>query len=391
MENNLEIFLDFENGSPLSKEILKEMEPYYYLKGYGHSALTHKKGWEAYGIIEENLKEIANLLGTQSEKLHLTHDGVEAANLAILGLETLKDKSKKILISKIEPLHFQYPVEEMEKKGVEVIKIPVDGEGFIDEDFLFQNLDENTYLLIFSWINHEIGTIQKFEEISKKAKDKIKDLVILADLSDTLGRIPFKLDDLPIDMAIFFGYKIYGPKGIGLLYKKKEIKLKPLIFGPFSTQPLWPGEENIPALVGFKFALKNLMENFKEKEKKLKELQKILISGLLSIPHTILNGPKEKRAPDNINISFLGCEGEALTVELSDMGIYLSSGSACTRRILQPSHVLLAIGKKYEEAHGSLLLKLWHHHTREEMDYVLKCFSKAVERIRKISGFKGGV
>ncbi|MEJ5166183.1 MAG: cysteine desulfurase family protein [Thermoanaerobaculia bacterium] len=386
----MEVYLDFENGCPLPQEVLEEMLPYFNEKGFGHSALTHKRGWEAYGIIEENTKEIAELLGTESNKIYFAHDAVEGANLAILGLEP-KDKRNKILISKIEPLHFQYPVEEMKKRGFEVIKVPVDREGFLDEELLFKNIDENTHLFIFSWINHEIGTVQNFEEICKKVKEKYPTIYILSDLSDTTGRIPFKINDLPIDMAIFSGYKIYGPKGIGILYKKSEVKLNPLIYGPFSTQPLWPGEENIPAIVGLKKALKILIENYRENQLKIKKYQEKLMKGLLQIPHTFLNGSKEKRAFDNVNISFLGCEGEAMTVELSDMGIYISSGSACTRRILQPSHVLLALGKKYEEAHGSLLMKLWPYHKEEEIEYVIDTFPKAVERIRKISGFKGGL
>ncbi len=386
----MEVYLDFENGCPLPEEVLNEMLPFFNKKGFGHSALTHKKGWEAYGIIEESAKEIANLLGAEPNKVNFTHDLVEAANLSILGLEP-KDKRNKILISKIEPLHFQYPVEELGKKGFEVIKIPVDSEGFLDEDFLFKNLDEKTHLFVFSWINHEIGTIQRFEEICKRVKEKFPFVYIISDLSDTVGKINFKLNDNPTDVAIFSGYKIYGPKGIGVLYKKSDVKINPIIFGPFSTQPLWPGEENIPAIIGFRYALKNLIKNFNKNSEKLKKLQKKLTDRLLNIPHTILNGSKSMRAFDNVNISFFGCEGEALTVELSDYGIYISSGSACTRRILQPSHVLLALGKKYEEAHGSLLMKLWPYHSEEEIDYVIETFPKAVERIRKISGFKGGL
>lgn len=383
------VYLDFENGCPLPEEVLNEMLPYFNKKGYGHSALTHKRGWEAYGIIEENTKEIAEALGTESNKIYFTHDSTEAANLAILGLEP-RDKKNKILISKIEPLYFQYPAEELSRRGLEVVKIPVSSEGFLDEEFLFKNLDEKTYLFIFSWINHEIGTIQDYERICRKVKEKYPFVYILSDLSDTIGRIPFKLDELPTDIGVFSGYKIYGPKGVGVLYKKGDVKLNNLIFGAFSTQPLWPGEENIPAIVGLRKSLQLVINNFEENKKKIEKMQKRLIEGLLEIPHTSLNGSREKRGMDNVNISFLGCEGEAMTVELSDMGIYISSGSACTRRILQPSHVLLALGKKYEEAHGSLLMKLWPYHTEKEIDYVINSFPKAVERIRKISGFKGG-
>lgn len=385
----MEVYLDLENGCPLPEKTLKEMLPFFSEKGYGHSALTHNKGWESYRIIEENLKKISKILKVEPENLNITPDGVSASNLAILGFRS-EDKRKKILISSIEPLHFIYPAEEMQKFGFEVLKIPVDKEGFVNEDFLFENLDDNTLLLILSWANHEIGTIQNFEEIINKVKEKSPKTIIISDLSDVLGRISFNLNKLPIDLGVIFSHKIYGPKGIGVLYKKKNLNLKALLFGPYSTQPLWPGEENIPAIVGFSVALEDIINNFEENAKKIKNLQEKLISGLLNIPHTVLNGSRERRTIDNVNISFFGCEGEALTVELSDMGIYISSGSACTRRILQPSHILLALGKKYEEAHGSLLMKIWQYHSEEEIDYVLENFPRAVERIRKISGFKGG-
>lgn len=386
----MEVYLDLENGCPLPEKVLKEMLPFLREKGYGHSALTHNKGWETYRIIEENLKKISQILGLEPENLNITPDGVSASNLAILGFRN-EEKRKKILISSIEPLHFIYPAEEMQKFGFEVIRIPVDKEGFINENFLFENLDDKTLLLILSWINHEIGTIQNFEEILKKVKEKSPKTIIISDLSDVIGRILFNLNTLPIDLGVIFSHKIYGPKGIGILYKKKNINLETLLFGPYSTQPLWPGEENIPSIVGFRVALEDIIKNIEENTRKIKHLQEKLISGLLNIPYTVLNGSREKRVQDNINISFFGCEGEALTVELSDMGIYISSGSACTRRILQPSHVLLSIGKKYEEAHGSLLMKIWQYHKEEEINYILENFPRAVERIRKISGFKGGL
>ncbi|MCW3993143.1 MAG: aminotransferase class V-fold PLP-dependent enzyme, partial [Candidatus Bathyarchaeota archaeon] len=212
--------------------------------------------------------------------------------------------------------------------------------------------------------------------------------VFHTDASDAYGKIPFAARDLNVDLATISSYKILGPRGIGVLYVKEGITIKRILEGQIGTQKLWPGVENTPSIVGFAKASELAFHNFEENANHMRRLRDKLIDGIVGKTSDVrLNGPEgNKRAPDNVNISFLRCEGEALTIELSLNGVYVSSGSACTRRLLQPSHVLVAIGRKFVEAHGSILMKVTRQHTEEDIDYVLEVIPKAVQRIRGIVG-----
>jgi len=192
-------------------------------------------------------------------------------------------------------------------------------------------------------------------------------------------------------MATVSSYKILGPRGIAALYVREGVEVERLLEGQLGTQRLWPGVENVPLIVGFQKASELIFRDFDGKTSHMRHLRDRLMDGILnSISETLLNGPREERAPDNVNISFLGCEGEALTIELSLRGVYVSSGSACTRRLLQPSHVLTAIGRRPEEAHGSILMKVSWLHSDEDVDYVLRVLPEAVERLRGLSPLKEG-
>jgi cysteine desulfurase len=212
------------------------------------------------------------------------------------------------------------------------------------------------------------------------------------DASDAYGRIPENVDDLGVDLLTLSSYKILGPRGVGVLYVREGVSVERLLEGQIGTQNLWPGVENVPLIMGFLKASELAFKNFDENISHMKRLRDKLTSGILEkISETVLNGPRgAERAPDNVNISFLHCEGESLTIELSLKGVYVSSGSACTRLILQPSHVLTAIGREFEEAHGSVLMKVTRYHTKEDIEHVLKVFPEAVKRLREISSIKGG-
>lgn len=384
-----EVYLDFENSSPVLPEVVDAMLPYLRDCGYGNPALTHKPGWEAYEAIREALEEIAGYIRASSpEELNFTNSDTEANNLALLGGFSANRKlGKRVVISKIEPLSILFSAHMLKKNGVEVVEVPVDGQGFILEDELSKSVDSETVLVSIGLVNHEIGTIQPIKELVEVVKDRNPHTIFHTDASDAYGKIPFDVEHLGVDMATLCSHKIQGPRGIGALYVKEGVKVNRIIEGQLGTQSLWPGVENTPAIVGFQAASRLAFENLHEKMQRLKGFRDRLITETLeTIPETLLNGPRgDKRAPDNINISFLRCEGEALTIELSLKGVYVSSGSACTRRILQPSHVLLAIGRKYEEAHGSLLMKLSSRYNKEDIDYVLKVLPQAVWRLRSIS------
>lgn len=385
-----EVYLDVENSSMVPTEVVEAMLPYFNQRAYGNPTLTHKPGWEAFEAIMESAHKIAGFLGCKNlEEVNFTPGETEANNLALLGAALqMRDKGKKVVISEVEPLSVLHVAEMLTKYGFTLTKIPVDEEGFIDLERLKEVVDSETVLVSLSAVNHEIGTIQPIKEAQKIVKDKNPNAIFHTDASDAFGKTPFNVQDQGVDMATISSYKILGPRGIGALYVKEGVNIERILEGQIGTQKLWPGVENTPLIVGFAKASELAFKNFEENVKHMRGLRDKLINGIFEkIANVRLNGPKgEKRAPDNANISFLRCEGEALTIELSLNGVYVSSGSACTRRLLQPSHVLVAIGRKFEEAHGSILMKVTRYHTEEDIDYVLDVLPKAVERLRGITG-----
>jgi len=389
-----EVYLDFENSAPVPEEVVREMLPYFNVKAYGNPTLTNKPGWEAYETIISSAKKIARYIGAKSlEEINFLPGETEANNLAILGtVYKRKGQGNKIIISEIEPLSIIHVCKMLEKSGFRVEKIPVDGEGFINLEWLKEKVDNNTIMVSVSSVNNEIGTIQPIREALDIVKSKKGEIIFHTDISDAYGRIDFDLSRIPVDLATISSYKILGPRGIGALYVREDVKIERILEGQIGTQKLWPGIENTPLIVGFSKASELAFENFEQNINHMRRLRDKLIDGILnSISGTLLNGPSGgKRSPDNVNISFLKCEGESLTIELSLKGVYVSSGSACTRRALQPSHVLTAIGRRFEEAHGSILMKVTRYHTDEDVDYVLKAIPAAVDRLRKIYGSMGG-
>ena len=385
-----EVYLDIENSSVVPEEVIESMLPYYNQRAYGNPTLTHKPGWEAFETIMESSQEIATFLGCKTlEEVNFTPGETEANNLALMGTAlSTKAKGKKIVISQIAPLSVLHVADMLTKQGFTAVKIPVDGEGFIDLEKLEGAIDKETILVSLAAVNHEIGTIEPIKEALEIVKDRNPETIFHTAASDAYGKIQFDVKELDVDLATVSSYKILGPRGIGALYVKEGVNVERILEGQIGTQKLWPGVENTPLIVGFAKASQLAFQNFKENVDHMRGLRDKLINGIIGeIPDVTLNGPKcDKRAPDNVNISFLRCEGEALTIELSLNGVYVSSGSACTRRLLQPSHVLVAIGREFVEAHGSVLMKVTRCHTEEDINYVLEVIPKAVKRIRGIVG-----
>ncbi len=385
-----EVYLDSENSSRVPDEVVRAMLPYFNESSYGNPTITHKPGWEAYEAIMDSAGKIARSIGAEPEEITFTPGETEANNLALMG-SLWKRKGGKIVISEIEPLSVTNVCQMLEERGFKVAKVPVDGEGFVDLEKLKEEVDGETRLVSIAAVSNEIGTIEPIREALEIVKDRSPGAIFHTDASDAYGRIPFDVGELGVDMATLSSYKISGPRGIGALYVREGVEVGRILEGQIGTQRLWPGVENTPLIVGFAAASRMAFDGFEANVSHMRRLRDRLIDGILSgVEDTRLNGPRgDKRAPDNVNISFLRCEGEALTIELSLKGVYVSSGSACTRRILQPSHVLTAIGRRFEEAHGSILMKVTRHHTDEDMDYVLEAIPKAVERLRAIYGSMG--
>jgi len=388
-----EVYLDNENSTVVPKEVVEAMIPYYSQRAYGNPTLTHKPGWEAFETIMESAQIISKFMGAKIlEEITFTPGETEANNLALMSSAfAMKNKGKKIVISEIEPINVLHVAEMLQKFGFATVKISVDKEGFVDLAKLQETVDKDTVLVSLSAVNNEIGTIQPIKEARDIVKDKNPETLFHTDASDAYGRIPLNVQDLKVDMATVSSYKILGPRGMGALYVREGVNLERILEGQIGTQKLWPGIENTPLIVGFTKASELAFQNFESNVNRMRRLRDKLVSGIFEkLSEVKLNGPKgDKRAPDNANMSFLRCEGEALTIELSLAGIYVSSGSACSRRLLQPSHVLVAIGRRFSEAHGSILMKTIRTHTDEDIAYVLEALPKAVNRIRGIVGSTG--
>jgi cysteine desulfurase len=388
-----EVYLDIENSSAVPREVVEAMLPYYGQLAYGNPTLTHKPGWEAFETIMESSQRVASFLKCKNlEEVNFTPGETEANNLAIMGTAlSIREKSKRIVVSEVEPINVLHVVDMLQKSGFTATKIPVDREGFLNLDRLNEAVNHDTAIVSLSTVNHEIGTVQPIKEAVEIVQDRNKETVFHTDASDAYGKIPFDVRDLDVDLATLSSYKILGPRGIGCLYVKEGVDLERILEGQIGTQRLWPGVENTPLIVGFTKASELAFQDFDENVERMKKLRDKLVDGITKrVVDIEVNGPRgAKRAPDNANISFLRCEGEALTIELSLNGVYVSSGSACSRRLLQPSHVLVAIGKKFDQAHGSILMKVSRVHTEEDINYALEVIPKAVDRIRGISGSTG--
>jgi cysteine desulfurase len=394
LHNNLthEVYLDNENSSIVPQEVLDAMLPYWNKKAYGNPTLTHKPGWEAFETIMNAANKISRYIGAKNlEELTFTPGETEANNIAIQGAAFLqKTKGKKIVISEIEPINVIQTAALMSKFGFTTTKIPVNNEGFLNLKKLSEAIDNETILVSIASVNNEIGTIQPIKEAIDIVKDKNPQTLFHTDASDAYGRIPLNVENLGVDIATVSSFKIQGPRGMGALYVKDGINLERIIEGSIGTQKLWPGIENTPLIVGFTKASELAFENFEATTTKMRLLRDKLVEGIFAnLVDLRFNGPKNKRSPDNANISILRAEGEALTIELSLNGVYVSSGSACSRRLLQPSHVLIAIGRIFEEAHGSILMKTTRYHTEDDISYVLSVLPTAVNRIRGIVGSTG--
>jgi cysteine desulfurase len=388
-----EVYLDNENSCIVPQQVVDAMLPYFNKTAYGNPTLTHKPGWEAFEVIMNSFQKISKYMGAKIlEEITFTPSETEANNLAIMGsCFAQQNKGKKIVISEIEPINVLQVSEMMGKYGFSTTKIPVDHEGFINLEKLKEAVDKETILVSISAVNNELGTIQPIKEAVDIVKAQNPQTLFHTDASDAYGRIPINVQYLKVDLATVSSYKIQGPRGMGALYLRDGVNMERILEGQIGTQKLWPGVENTPLIVGFTKASELAFENFETNRAKMRMLRDKLVDGIFSeLGDLRFNGPRgDKRSPDNANISILRAEGEALTIELSLRGVYVSSGSACSRRLLQPSHVLIAIGRIFEEAHGSILMKVTRSHTEEDIAYVLSVLPTAVNRIRGIVGSTG--
>lgn len=395
------IYLDHAATTPLHPKVLKAMMP-YLTREYGNAGAIYDLGRRAKSAIDTARATIAKLVGAKPQEIIFTAGGTESDNLAILGYaraHSLKGKSKgHIITTNIEHHAVLDACRALEGEGYEVTYLPVNRDGLISVEQVTQAIHKDTILISIMYANNEIGTIMPITAIGKKLKlinaaRQARQLPIIAfhtDACQAAGYLNINVNDLLVDMMTVNGSKLYGPKGIGFLYRRHSISLTPLIYGGGQEFGLRSGTENVASIVGLSQAL-SIAGRIRNREvKRLSALRDKFISAVLArIPRTLLNGHPQKRLPNNINISILGIEGESAVLYLDAQGIACATGSACTAANLEPSYVITALGKNHERAHGSLRLTLGRGTTQKDLDRALKVLVKTAARLRQISTLGG--
>lgn len=380
----MQIYLDNAATTRMSSVAIQAMLPYLE-QHYGNPSSLHSVGQQANEALTNARAEIANLLGCEPREITFTSGGSEADNQAIISAARLGErKGKKHIISTAFEHHaVLHTLERLAHEGFEITLLDVHENGLIEPEQVAAAIRPDTCLVSVMYANNEIGTVQPIREIGKICRER--GVLFHTDAVQAVGHLRIHVKDENIDLLSLSAHKFHGPKGIGVLYARKGIRLTNLIEGGTQERGKRGGTENIPAIMGMAAALEEACRNLETNAVKQAALRDRLIRGLSRIPHSILNGDPAHRLPGNVHFCFEGIEGESLLLLLDDKGICASSGSACTSGSLDPSHVLLAIGRPHEIAHGSLRLTLSEDTTEEEIDYVIDAVTDVVAYLRSIS------
>ena len=379
--------MDYAATTPVDKEVMKEMIPYFD-KIYGNPSSIHGFGREAFDAIEAAREKVANLINAKPDEIVFTSGGTESDNLGVKGV-AFKNKNKRgskgyhIITSAIEHPAVLETCKHMEKLGFNVKFLPVDKYGVIDFDELEKSISKDTFLISIMFANHEIGTTQPMEKIGKLAKDN--DIIFHTDAVQAVCKTPVDVNKFNVDLLSMSGHKIHAPKGVGALYVRKGVKLQTIAHGGGHERGIRSSTYNSPGIVGLGKACELGRSRLVKDMAHLKNLRDLLIKKTLNIEESYLNGHPEKRLVNNAHFRFTAIEGESLNLRLDAKGIAAATGSACSSNKLEASHILLAIGLEPEEAHGSLRLTLGHMTTKEEVDYVSGVLPDIVSTLRNMS------
>ncbi|MCL7395559.1 MAG: cysteine desulfurase NifS [Thaumarchaeota archaeon] len=385
MSTYKKIYMDNVAGKPVDPRVIDAMMP-FIKEFYGNPSSVHSFGYESKKALEEARAKIAKLINAEkAESIIFTSGATESNNMAIKGVAYRNmDKGKHIITSSIEHMSIINPCKYLKTKGFDVTFLPVDKYGLVDLDSLERELREDTILVSIQYANSEIGTIQPIREISQIVHRK--NAYLHVDATAANGQIPIDVQKDGIDLLTLSSNDMYGPKGVGALYIRSGVRIEPIIHGGGQERGLRSGTENVPGIVGFGKAAEIAVNEMRVESERLSRLRDKLIKGLLeSIPYAFLNGHPTNRLPDNAAVRFSFIEGESILLSLDMMGVAASSGSACTAKTLEPSHVLLAIGLKHEEAHGSVLFTLGRQNTEDDVDYIIQIMPDIVKRLRMFS------
>jgi cysteine desulfurase len=377
--------MDHAAGRPVEPRVMEVMLP-YMKSSYGNPSSLHLFGQEAKRAVEEARAKVAGLINAEKkESIIFTSGATESNNLAIKGVANRnKDRGTRILTSSVEHMSVVNPCKFLTTKGFEVVFLPVDKYGFLNLESLQKELTDKTILVSIVYANNEIGTIEPIKEISRIVH--AKNAYLHVDATAACAQIPIDVKNEGIDLLAISSNDMYGPRGVGALYVKEGVRLEPLFHGGGQERGLRSGTENVAGIAGFGKAAEIAKREMQVESVRLTKLRDRFIDGLLKpIPYSFLNGHPTTRLPDNVSVRYSFIEGESMLLSLDMMGVYASSGSACTAKTLEPSHVLLAIGLKHEEAHGSLMFTLGRHNTEEEVDYAASLMPDIVKRLRNMS------
>lgn len=382
----MKIYADNAATTKLSKSVIDEM--LYYMENVnGNPSSLYEIGQKAKDALEDARERVAKILNCEAREIYFTSGGSESDNQAIISAARLGEKKgkKHIISTAFEHHAVLHTLNKLEKEGFEITLLDVHKEGIVTPEQVEEAIREDTALVTIMYANNEIGTIQPIREIGEVCRKK--GVIFHTDAVQAVGHIPVDVQKDNVDLLSVSAHKFHGPKGSGILYAKRNILLTNIIEGGAQEKGKRAGTENIPGIMGMVKALEDAVADLDKNANHLIPLRDKLIEGLESISYSELNGDRTRRVPATVNFCFEGIEGESLILLLDDKGISASSGSACTSGSLDPSHVLLAIGRPHEVAHGSLRLSLGDNITEEEVDYLIKSVKEVVEYLRSMSPF----
>lgn len=385
----MKVYMDNASSAPVDKRVIEDMFPYFDTN-VGNPASLHSSGIEARRALENARESVADLIKAQSKEIIFTSGGTESNNIALRGAaQRKKKKGNHIIITAIEHMSVVNTCKDLQREGFEVTTVPVDKYGLVDQARIEAEITNGTIIISCQYANSEIGTVQPIAGIGAMTKEQ--DIIFHVDAVAAAGKIHIDVQKDNIDLLSISSNDMHGPRGVGALYVRSGILLRPVMTGGGQERGLRSGSENIPAIVGMGKACEITKDEIKSDAIKMESLRERLIEGVLgNIQHAHLTGHRTRRLPHIASFRFSYIEGESIILSLNDLGIEASTGSACSVKTLEPSHVLIAIGLRHEEAHGSLVLSLNRWNTEEEVDYVLESLPLVVDRLRALSPLYNG-
>lgn len=379
------IYLDYAATTPVDKRVVKAMLPYLE-ENFGNTMSLHSFGQEAKFALDQSRQVLADLINAEPNEIIFTGSATESNNLALKGVAFAnKNKGNHIIISAIEHPCIMESAKWLQKQGFEITKLPVDKYGMVNPEDVKKAITEKTILVSVMHASNEIGTIEPIAEIGKICRER--GVYFHTDAVQSLGKIPIDVKKMNIDLLTGSSHKMYGPKGVAMLYIREGVKIEPILHGGGQENGMRSSTVNVPAIVGFAKAAEICRNEMKAESKRLSKLRDKLIKGILKIGGAKLNGDPKNRLPNNVNVSFPFIEGESLLIHLDLHGIACSTGSACSSIKLEPSYVLLATGLKVEDAHGSLRITLGRFTKESEIKYLLKVLPPIIKKLREISPY----